>query len=292
MEDGRASRTAEYMALFRALESVRPPAKRLVADPLAAAFLRPRLRLLVSLARLEALGDLIRRVIDGRWPGARSAAVARTHFMDEVVGRSLAAGVEQVVILGAGFDARPYRMPAMARARVFEVDHPATSAVKQRVVAAALEKSPARVSFVALDFATGSLEAIMPPHGYAPQRRTLFLWEGVTNYLTEAAVVGTLRWCSTAAAGSKILFTYVHRRVLDEPAAFWGTERLFATLRAAGERWTFGLDPARVAPLLAEHGLALEDDRGVADCRARCYGPAAERMLGYEFYRIALARVR
>ena len=58
----------------------------------------------------------------------------------------------------------------------------------------------------------------MAAAGYGESARTVFLWEGVTNYLSEAAVDATLRWCSRAAPGSRLLFTYVERSVLEEPA--------------------------------------------------------------------------
>ncbi len=279
------------MALFRALETVLPAARRLFEDPFAVAFLRRRLRWLVDLSRVGPAGRMIRGLLDSRWPGARTSAVARTRYVDAVVEGSLGTGIDQVVILGAGFDARPYRLPSMARALVFEVDHPATSAVKRRTIEAALGGTPAHVRFVGVDFNSDSLGAAMLSGGYAPGRRTLFVWEGVTNYLTEAAVSETLDWCAGAASGSKLLFTYVHRRVLEAPQTFDGTARLFATLRESGERWTFGLDPACLSGFLAKRGLALEDDRGATEYRAQCYGPEANRMRGYEFYRIAVARV-
>jgi O-methyltransferase involved in polyketide biosynthesis len=55
--------------------------------------------------------------------------------------------------------------------------------------------------------------------GYRESARTLFLWEGVTNYLDEAAVDATLRWCARASPGSLLLFTYVHRD-FTRPDAF------------------------------------------------------------------------
>ena len=291
MEEGRASRTAEYMALFRALETARPRRRRLFGDPLASAFLRPRLRLVVAVSRLPGLGGVIARLIDKRWPGARTSGVARTRFIDDAVEAALPTGISQVVILGAGFDARPYRIAALSRMAVFEVDHPSTSAAKQRAVASLPAATP-HVRFVPVDFDAQPLGAAMSAAGYDPGRQTLFVWEGVTNYLTEAAVDLTLRFCAGAVAGSMVIFTYVHRQVLDAPEAFAGTEKLFATLGASHERWTFGLDPARLESFLAERGLKLDEDVGAAEYRARCYGPAASGMRGYEFYRIAIAHVR
>jgi methyltransferase (TIGR00027 family) len=292
MKEGQASRTAEYTALFRALEATRSADRRLFEDRFASAFLSPGLRLVVGLSKMPLAGGLVRAYIDRRWPGARTSAVARTRFIDDAAEVALRSAIEQVVILGAGFDARAYRIPAMARvAVVFEVDHPSTSAAKRTIVQAVLASVPRHVRFVPVDFDSQPLQGTMSAAGYDPRRRTLFIWEGVTNYLTEDAVDGTLRWCAGAAAGSTLVFTYVDQQVLDAPQAFHGTEKLFATLRAAGERWTFGLDPSRLSTFLAQRGLLLGEDIGASDYRTRYFGSAAMRMRGYEFYRIAVARV-
>jgi O-methyltransferase involved in polyketide biosynthesis len=127
--------------------------------------------------------------------------------------------------------------------------------------------------------------------GYRTTAPTFILWEGVTNYLTEGAVDSTLRWCARAAAGSLLLFTYVHRDILSRPGAFAGTKNLFATLDKAGERFTFGMEPSHVPQYLAERGLSLERDIGAAEYRERYFGAEARNIRGHEFYRVALARV-
>ena len=66
---------------------------------------------------------------------------------------------------------------------------------------------------------------------------------------------------------------------------------MIATVRSVGERWTFGLEPAELTDFLKERGLVLQQDVGASDYRAKYYGVAAQRMRGYEFYRIALADV-
>jgi methyltransferase (TIGR00027 family) len=279
------------MALFRALETAAPARARRCEDPLARAFLRPSLAFVAKAARLPGVGALAARYIDRRWPGARTSAVARTRLLDEAVRVGFAEGAEQLVILGAGFDSRALRLPALRGARVFEVDHPATQARKRDALARELRALPEGVRFVATDFDERDLERAMAEAGFEPARRTLFLWEGVTNYLRADAVDSTLRWCARAAPGSQVIFTYVHADVLANPAKFFGTERLFATLAAAGEQWTFGLDPARLAGFLTARGLRLERDVGAAEYRRLAYGEHAAGMRGYEFYRIAVARV-
>jgi methyltransferase (TIGR00027 family) len=220
----------------------------------------------------------------------RTAVVARTRLIDDTIERLLAEGVEQLVVLGAGFDSRAWRIPELRRLRVFEVDHPATQAVKRR----ALERAGvplAHVCFVPVDFARDDLGSRLAAAGYLESRRTLILWEGTTNYLTEPAVDATLRWCARAKPGSILLFTYVHRDIITNPASFAGSERLFASLERFGERFTFGIHPDELAEFLAERGLALEIDVPCAEFRARYYGDAARGIRGHEFYRVAQARI-
>jgi methyltransferase (TIGR00027 family) len=186
------------------------------------------------------------------------------------------------VILGAGFDTRAYRLPALRSIPVVEVDHPDT----QRRKRAGLERMggvPANVQLRPTDFRSDDL-------GPAPAVPTLFLWEGVTNYLTAAAVDTTLRWCAEAPAGSHLVVTYIDRRVLTDPGRFHGAERVFTTLRRAGEEMTFGIAPDELADYLAEHGLTLESDTGAADFRRRYLGRTADTIRGHEFYRVAHAR--
>jgi len=291
MKAGQASRTAEYVALFRAIESSPPADRRLFEDPFARRFLRPKLAMLASLCRVPGVADLVARFVDSRWAGARSSAVARTRLIDDTVRRALDQGIEQLVILGAGFDARAYRLRALSDLPVFEVDHPDTLARKRRLLEPLSAAASSHVRFVGIDFKSSELDPVMTAAGYSRVLRTLILWEGVTNYLDEAAVDATLRWCASAAPGSQLVFTYVHRAVLDDPNSFAGTERLFETLNAAGERWTFGLDPAELPRFLDERGLRLEEDIGSADYRARYMPRISQVMRGYEFYRLALARV-
>lgn len=289
-----ASRTAEFMALFRAIETCRRPAgARLFADPLARGLLGGSLGVVADLCRLPLLGAGVERVIDHRWPGARTSAVARTRLIDDAMRDALRDGFQQFVILGAGLDSRAYRLPGLASTRVFEVDHPTTLAMKKQRLEAVLGELPCHVTLVAVDLDGGKLADALGAAGFDPGFRSFFLWEGVTNYLTPGGVDSTLQYvAATGAPGSRILFTYVHCGLLDGSMVFAGTEHLFATLERSGEPWTFGLEPAELPAYLDERGLELVWDLGASEYRPRYMGPAASRVTGYEFYRAALAEVR
>jgi len=291
MREGRASRTAEQNALFRALESLRPPDQRVCDDPLARHFLSWPFALVMRIAAIPGGTIFVCAYIDRRWPGVRSSVVARTRLIDDLIAAALNHGIEQVVILGAGFDSRAYRLSRLATIDIFEVDHPDTQAAKQDALKRVLASTPKHVRFVPVDFKRNDLASAMKGAGHCESKRTLVLWEGVTNYLTADAVDSTLRWCSNASAGSRLVFTYVHRDILTRPSAFVGSQNLFASLGRAGERFTFGMEPRQVPEYLVRRGFSLELDIGAAEYRAIYYGARARAMRGHEFYRVALARV-
>ncbi|MDX2167629.1 MAG: SAM-dependent methyltransferase [Deltaproteobacteria bacterium] len=288
MHDDSASRTAEYMALFRALESCRrPAAARLFTDPYAARLLGWPLSAAAHLAALPLLGGAVVRLVDRRAPGARSSAVARTRLIDDAVQAALRDGIRQLVVLGAGFDCRAHRLP-LGGARVFEIDHPATLAAK-RARLAALGAGGA-VTYVAADFNRSTIAEVLSAAGIDRQVPAVFLWEGVTNYLSAAAVDATLRAIAAMAPGSRLLFTYVDRAALDGSDYADAADRR-SMVAAWGEPWTFGLEPAEVKDYLAARGLRLLDDQGACEYRARYWGAAGPHQDGYAFYHVAQAAV-
>ena len=123
----RASLTAEYMALFRALESSRPSSSRLFFDPDATLFLTGWRTWLYRLSRLPVGRHAAEALLDRASPGARAAGVARTKWIDDEAAAALQT-MTQLVLLGAGFDMRGLRLPPTVCACVFELDHPKTSA--------------------------------------------------------------------------------------------------------------------------------------------------------------------
>jgi methyltransferase (TIGR00027 family) len=291
MRSGHASRTAEHNALFRALESSRPESRRLFEDPLARAFLTWPLALPARLGVVRGLRESVVWFIDHRWPGVRASVVARTRLIDDAITASVDEGMAQLVILGAGYDSRAYRLPSLRGITVFEVDHPDTQRAKQRALTGAHCVAPTNLRYVASDFNQHQLAPAMAASGYRETVSTVFLCEGVTNYLTDAAVDATLRWCSQGAGGSLLIFTYIHLDVLTNPERFVGTDRLFASLAKVGEKLTFGIDPSTLPEFLADRGLSLERDIGASEYRELYFGDQARKMRGHEFYRVAFARV-
>jgi methyltransferase (TIGR00027 family) len=220
----------------------------------------------------------------------RSSVIARTWLVDGWLSEAAAAGIEQLVLLGAGFDTRAWRLPFLAHIRVFEVDHPATSAAKQERLAK-LQSDLRHVRFVPVDFNRGAAAEPLAQAGFDPSRRALVLWDGVTNYLQSEAVDATMRWVGSLARGGRLIFTYIHAGVLDGTVSFDGAAAVMQTVSNSGEPWTFGLQPTLVPAHLRERGLCLMDDLGADDYRLKALGPDARRIRGYAFYHAARAEI-
>jgi methyltransferase (TIGR00027 family) len=304
MKATKASKTAQYMALFRALETARPSNERLFNDPYAIHFLDAGLRSMVKLSSVPGVRNLIRRYIQKKIPGGFSSGLARTRYIDDQLYGSIRAGVKQLVILGAGFDTRAVRLSFMETIPTIEIDHPNTSNYKLRVLRNVLgikNTSPVRKDsfgeagqsgsstiYCQIDFNKESLDELAGKYGIDFAIPTTIIWEGVTNYLSADAVDKTFRWISKFAAGSHVIFTYVNQDILDHPENYFGGPKLLDDLLKIEERWTFGLKPENVSSFLAKYSMRVLHDLGAAEYRKIYIPERSDR--GYEFYRVAVAR--
>ncbi len=292
MKTNQASRTAQLMAMFRALESARPQGVRLFADPFAARFLKPRMRFVIRAAeKFPMIQNRLVKFIDQRWPGARPSGVARTIFIDSVLRTALVSGVDQVAILGAGYDSRAYRMEEMKRATVFEIDRAETQRRKRDLLARIPGLPLQQVVLVETDFLRETLQEPLLKAGFDPVRKTFFVWEGVTHYLDSFAVDSTMRFVGSCSVGSGIVFTYIHRGLLDGSGKFSVSPNVSRLLEEAGESWKLGFYPEELQPYLHARGLELVEDLGAVEYGARCMDASRDEMKGYEFYHVALAEV-
>ena len=285
------SRTAQYMALFRALETLRPPAERLFADPYARRFLPGTWTALLRVAELPPAARALERAIDRRVAGARTSGIARTKLIDDRVTDALGAGARQLALLGAGFDSRALRLPALADVPVYEVDRADLLAHKAERLARLGGTSRVRRIAVPVDLVRDDLGRALEAAGFDPGVRTVLLCEGVTNYLDASAVDALFRFAGRCAPGSRFVFTYVHADVIGRSFPGCDVDALFQRLEALGEPWSFGFLPEQLPAFCAERGLRVREDLGAAEYRPLAMGARARASSGYEFYRLAVAEV-
>ena len=246
--------------VLAAIEQNEPPGRRLVDDDLAAAFLPRTLRMLVRATRFRPLRGALVAASERSGPGLWTNMAGRKHFIDDKLDQSVAE-MAAVVILGAGLDTRGYRLARHRSIPVFEVDQPVNIARKAVIVRRVFGVPPASVRLVPIDFECDDLSSVLSAHGYRPADRTFFVWEGVTQYLTEAAVRATLTQLSHAAPGSRLVFTYVRQEFIDG-ADHYGAESLYRRFRQRRQIWKTGLRPGEVRDFLAGFGWRLIEQVG------------------------------
>src|SRR5262249_36495076 len=128
-------------------------------------------------------------------------------------------GIQQYVILGAGFDTFAFRRPdLLAHLDVFEVDHPVTQSMKrQRITGWDI---PPQLHFIPVDFNQGSFRAALLQSAYDPHKRPFFSWLGVTYYLPREAIFSTLEAVRRLAPqGSTLVFDYMDNDAFDPAKA-------------------------------------------------------------------------
>jgi len=286
------SRTAYSMALFRALENAKGCNRQQFRDPFAALFLPKPLMYAVRVSHFGLMGGLLERFIDWRWPGARSSGVSRTRLIDDWLIAAIASGAEQVVILGAGFDCRAHRLAQMSSVNVIELDRDVILNKKKKTLSTSAPSVTDNVTYAPIDFLHDDINTVLVRAGFCGSAKTVFVWEGVTHYLQCDAVCSVVNMIANISApGSSIIFTYIHKDVLDNQFNTIGLNRLLRQLSRWGEPWTLGFIPERLPTYLSERGFKLTADEGAADYRKRYFGDRSQKFKGYEFYRVACAHL-
>ena len=200
------------------------------------------------------VGDLLLGVYRPVYP----SVLLRARYTEDQLLKAIAEGAGQYVILGAGFDTFSLRRGQLAgRVRTFEVDHPATQAVKRRRVLKANGFVPPNLTFVPVDFEHDRLDGALAQAGFDPRTPAFFSWLGVTYYLTQEAVRDTLdRIAAISAPGSRIVFDWkIAKQMMS---ADWRTlaQRMERFAARLGEPMLTYFTPQALREMMAAHGYA------------------------------------
>jgi methyltransferase (TIGR00027 family) len=254
MRKNQSSLTAAGIALARAVESEKPADERICYDPYAREF--------TPAWMYHLFGFFIRTgYAEFRGPGVIGFLMARERYIDDVLKNYLSEGLQQLVILGAGYDSRAYRFDLPERVKAFEVDHPITQVDKLKKIQRIFGKIPAHVTYVMVDFDTQTLSEGLLAAGYDPNLVSLFIWQGVTMYLTPGGVDATLAFVvNHAAPGSAIVFDYLYQAVLDGAQKQNEITNMRRYRFMTGEGLTFGIPEGTTDAFLQERGFQQVKD--------------------------------
>ncbi|MGD0877693.1 MAG: SAM-dependent methyltransferase [Anaerolineales bacterium] len=281
----KPSASAAGVAMMRAIETLKPEGSRICDDPYADALMQGGFTYALLKWMIES------GLYDRMAPGAVSFVVGRERYIDDFLKICLSEGLDQVVLLGAGYDTRPYRIPGIEKTRVFEIDQAATQEDKLKRLEKVIHPLPANVTFLPVDFNTQSLGERLKSTGYNENSKTLFIWQGVTYFLTTAGVESTLAFITNhSGPGSAVVFDYFYNEILRDPHRN-EVKAMQRTAHAFGEDYTFGIDHGQVEPFLSQRGFRDVKSVTMEDLKPVYFtGPNAKRTVNGSIA-IATARV-
>ena len=286
MASPRVSNTALGAATCRLIEQYQPEATRLFDDPVVQGMLSQPVPFLM---RLAAMRNFTVQQTDGVLAGLYGEQICRTCYIDDAVVAALSQGINQLVILGAGYDTRAYRLLHLGDAAIFEVDLPKVQDDKKQKIQKFLGRLPEHMTYLPIDFDAQRLGDVFAGTAFDHSRPAVFVWEAVTQYISEEAVRQTLDFAGKSAPGSLLAFTYVLKSVIERRSNIPGANKLM-DFAARGAPFIFGLEPNGVPAFLAPFGLVVTADVGNASYQETYLKPIQRAMDVSEVERVAQAR--
>lgn len=304
MQENQFSLTAMMCAYFRAYHAVHDEPK-IFDDFLAVELIPAESRALIE----QGLANRLRQKAPEQAAACPDQAAAvrlmvramndlsnvlcRARYAEDHLETAVSRGVSQYVLLGAGLDTFAFRRPDMLdRLRVFELDHPATQAFKRRRIAELAWPVPAELTFLAADFTTQDLAAILGESTYDRQAKSFFSWLGVTMYLSREETFAMLRAVAASApAGSLIVFDYFDADAFDPAKADPHVQAGMVMTAKVGEPMKMGFPPAALADFFAAAGFRLLEDLGPAEIEERYFQGRPDGYHARPHVHLALAAV-
>jgi len=249
------SKTAETIAMVRVAESKKPEDERICYDQYAIRFIS---REVLEFAannpdKYRAFLAQSERLV----PGSRNSIIARVRYFDDIVKSSIDDGLEQLVILGAGYDTRAYRIEGMKNIRVFEVDQPATQKIKVEKIKEIFGSLPSHVTYVSVDIGIDKLDQRLLESGYDRSQKTLFVMEGLFMYLPPGTVDETLSFIAhNSGRSSAVVFDYIPQSVVDGTCELEAGKNWQKGVTDVGESFLSGIKEGEIETFLTQRGFS------------------------------------
>ena len=187
----------------------------------------------------------------------RASILARARFVEDLIIEQAERGVAQYVILGAGLDSFAQRRPKLAsRLLVFEIDRPGPQAWKRQRLVELGFGIPSYLRLVPVDFEAGDLWwQRLTQSGFDCRRPTVVASTGVSMYLTNEAIIATLRQIATLAAGSTLAMSFMLPLDMADPELRSWVQRAAAGARENGTPFISFFTPTEMLTLARDAGF-------------------------------------
>ena len=283
--------TAQGVAKQRLIETIAGPDKRVINDPYADNFM-------MGAGLMKLMGHKLNVWLAKKLaPGFHEHIISRTRFIDDLIEKSATEGVEQYVILGAGYDSRAHRLELPSTLRIFEVDQPEVQDRKRSKLPKELPNSE-NVTYVTVDFAHQSLTERLLNAGFDRTKSTVFTLEGVTQYISKEAFNSTMKEMSRLCQKTSSIFalSFVNELLNKNPEDCFGRGYLNPekkanlikklSAKAAGEPWISFYSTEEIEGLLSENGYSIKENVTLEDLNSLYFGPVGRTLSENEIFKL------
>lgn len=282
--------TAQGVAKQRLIETIAGPEKRVINDPYADKFV-------IGSDVIKLMGHRLNVWLSSKLaPGFHEHLISRTRFIDDLIEKSAKEGIEQYVILGAGYDSRANRLNLPPSLKIFEVDQPEVSDKKLSKLPKDLPNQE-NITYVNVDFSYQSLNEQLLTAGFDQTKSTIFTLEGVSQYITKEAVSSTIKELSLITKDARSIFfmSYVDELLNKDPAACFGKgypnpskkANLIQALSAkVGEPWISFYRDEELESILAENGYSIKENVTLEDLNSLYFFPVGRFLSENQIFKL------
>ncbi|MCX6328073.1 MAG: SAM-dependent methyltransferase [Bacteroidia bacterium] len=271
-----------------AIEQYFPEEQRIIEDKLAFQILPLGMRIFVRMMKPDLIRAWMIRSSEKDAPGLWGAMICRKRYIGEKLIESVSQ-INSVVNLGSGFDTMAYRLSALSDMPVWEADQHRNMHLKQARLCKLFGAIPSHVRLVSIDFDREELDTALKLQGYSLDKRTFFILEAITQYLTETGIKKTFDFLARAASGSHLAFSYVRKDFINGKNMYsW--EKGYKKYVVKDKLWHFGMDPEDWPGFLREYGWMVVEDIGYKELTERYITPTGRILDSTPLERIVYAK--
>ncbi|WP_378955153.1 class I SAM-dependent methyltransferase [Pelosinus sp. sgz500959] len=287
MSDKQSWRTAFLPATPRLIEQYETNERRLFDDLFIKIFFS---KMTLFMMQFRIIRDIEKMMSDILSVGGSGLILCRTRYIDDLLQTSIDHGIEQVVILGAGLDTRPYRIAGIHHTKIFEVDLPMMQDIKKEKIRKCLGTLPNHIKYVSIDFNQQRLDEVLEDAELDIGKPIFFICEAVTQYIMEEAIESIFRFISKTVTGSTVVFTYILKSVIDKTSSIEGANNVMDYFETKDQEWKFGLESSKIEEFLKQFKLTLIEDVGASYYQERYLKPMGRKLDVSEIERVVYAK--
>ncbi|MFN0156507.1 MAG: SAM-dependent methyltransferase [Bacteroidota bacterium] len=267
-----------------AIEQHYPKSQRIIEDDLSYRVLPLGMRSFVWLVWPNWIRDWMVRATERDAPGLWAGTMCRKRFIIERIRESLNQ-IKDIVNLGSGFETGIYRFSPIP---VWELDQSENIELKRARLQWLFGTVPASVRLISIDFDRENVATVLTSNGYSTANPTFFVWEAVTQYLTETGIRTIFEFLSGAERGSRLVFTYFREDFLSGRSKY-GWDKRYKKYVKKDKLWLFAMDPEAWPAFLRVYGWNVLEHCGYEELSERYVRPTGRELASTPIERIIYA---